>query len=127
MRLRVNIEANISHLEKTRKELANSTESRKKLAQSLYIEVEDLISKSLPYPTTVCTSQSCIEVVNYQNNTKINYKMRCHENCGLDMVDTNKVGKSNYLFYILTLSLPKALSGRIRSAHSISDIRLIFY
>lgn len=93
VRLRLNIDANIKHLEDKKTILQSSNLSKTELARHLNVEIDDLVMDPLTYPTTVCTSSGCVTVVTVQESTKINYRTRCHESCGLPQVATNQIGK----------------------------------
>jgi len=58
----------------------------------LHLEVENIEMKQLPYPRTVCTSERCTEIVNYQGKGEVNYIKHCHEHCYLSNVTVNTVG-----------------------------------
>lgn len=93
VRLGLNIDANIRHLEEKKENLQNSNASKQELARSLHVEIDDLVKETLDYPTTVCTSSGCVTVITVQEATKTNYRTRCHERCQLSDVATNKIGK----------------------------------
>ena len=93
VQLQKNAQANIEHIKVQTNNLNTSTKSKEELARNLHLEVDDLTSKQLPYPTTICTASRCVEVITVNGKTKINYKQRCHEDCSLTETQTNVIGK----------------------------------
>ena len=94
VQLQLNIKQNIKKIEYQKNVLCNSTKSKLELAQSLHIEVQDLVMVELNNPSTVCTSMSCIEIVKTSHHQeKINYKTRCHEDCRCPWVTPNVTSK----------------------------------
>lgn len=86
------LEANIAHIENQERELQDVTKNKLELARNLNIVVDDIDTENLPYPTTVCISEKCIDYVVDEKGQKLeHFKTRCHENCQLK-VDTNVTG-----------------------------------
>ena len=93
VQLQKNARANINRIKDKENELNTSNKSKQELAKNLHLDVDDLESKPLDYPSTVCTARGCCEVISVNGNEKFNYKQRCHERCGLSDVQTNQVGE----------------------------------
>lgn len=86
------LEANIAHIENQERELQDVTKNKLELARNLNIVVDDIDTENLPYPTTVCISEKCMDYVVDEKGQKLeHFKTRCHENCQLK-VDTNVTG-----------------------------------
>lgn len=89
------IKANIDHIKNKEDELQDVTKNKMDLAQNLHVDIDDLIATQLPYPATVCSADSCTDVINTDRGPQINYKTRCHPHCYLDGVTVNVIG--NYI------------------------------
>lgn len=90
-----NIQDNIALLEDKKTELRSAKESQKELAKKLYMPIIDLEVQELGYPRTVCTSLTCIDVIQIEGETKkTNYKTHCHEHCYLSGVQTELTNNS---------------------------------
>jgi hypothetical protein len=86
-----NIQLNIKTLEDKQSELNSTISTLKDLDDKLYIEQTDLDSEPLGFPRTVCTSSKCIDVINFNGNSRQYYKTHCHENCSLKGIATDVI------------------------------------
>ncbi len=87
-----NIQININILEDKKNEIKLSEESIKELMKKLKIPKIDIDIQPLTYPTTVCTSPTCVEVISVEDGSKRHYKKRCHEKCSLTQVAIDEIG-----------------------------------
>ncbi|KAH9389540.1 hypothetical protein TYRP_023190, partial [Tyrophagus putrescentiae] len=96
--LNILLEANIAHIENQENELKDVTKNKLDLAKNLNIEIDDLESVELNYPTTVCTANKCTDVIVKDNGEEtVHYKTRCHERCQLIGVSANSTGDSKLI------------------------------
>ncbi len=89
------IQLNIKLTEDKEKEISVTNKSVEDLEKILYLEQIQFKTEKLPHPRTVCTSASCIEIIQYNGIEKQNYKTHCHFECGLDGVHTDQINNPN--------------------------------
>lgn len=65
------------------KEFENTKMTMKELENNLKVTREVLEAKTLGYPRTVCTNQSCVTYAKVQGTMSTIYSMHCHERCYL--------------------------------------------
>lgn len=76
------IAENLWKIEAAVEALKNGELTREELRAQLSFHVNDVSIRPLDYPSTVCTSKACTEVVvNEAGEAKVLYNKRCHENC----------------------------------------------
>ncbi|TAE56096.1 MAG: hypothetical protein EAZ87_19030 [Nostocales cyanobacterium] len=87
-----NIQTNIAVLQDHKREISSGKQSIQELEKKLYIPKVFLETKTLKYPRTVCTSDSCVDVISVEDGIqKIHYKTICHDRCHLTGVTTDVV------------------------------------
>lgn len=87
------IKANLFYIEDKNLELKNASNNKLELAKNLVFEIDTLEVKPLPYPVTVCASDTCTEAIDSDDGPKIYYKSQCHPHCYLQGVTVNLRGK----------------------------------
>jgi GTPase SAR1 family protein len=93
------IQTNINQIEEQQKELADSNQTIEELKEKMYIKQLDLEPVSLTYPRTVCTSNSCIELLRVEktNIQYINYKKHCDPRCYIPFARFNVMNQFLWL------------------------------
>jgi GTPase SAR1 family protein len=83
------IEENIQLAEKYKAERSNDATTTINSSSSDHISVPQYSAEVvvLPYPRTVCTSESCIRIIVVESVQKIDYSTHCHEHCYLTGVE----------------------------------------
>ncbi|RIA87174.1 hypothetical protein C1645_878195 [Glomus cerebriforme] len=86
------IRTNIKLIKEQQKEIANSKQTIEELKDKLYIPQIDLEPVSLGYPRLVCTSSSCVKVVEIDqtNQKKIDY-ITCQDKICLNNVECDTI------------------------------------
>ena len=96
----------ISNIQEQENLIKRSDITKREIASKLNVTVDDLKMRILPSPTTTCTAPKCIDVINVNGHSKIDYKQKCHIDCKLSAVQSNIIGKlkKNYSIQKLQLS-----------------------
>ncbi|KAF8463715.1 hypothetical protein BDZ91DRAFT_731489 [Kalaharituber pfeilii] len=74
---------------------------RAELEQRLYITKMTCEARKLDKPRTVCAHADCVRYLedpNDKENSIVCYDTRCHNPCGLDNVEADKIGDQNLLY-----------------------------
>ncbi|CAG8640640.1 1150_t:CDS:1 [Paraglomus occultum] len=87
------IQINLSLIKSQQDDIKNCSKNIEDLKKDLYIPQVDLEAEELQYPQTVCTSQSCVDVLTTGEDKvkKFHYKTQCHSRCYLTNVTCNVV------------------------------------
>src|SRR6185312_15464354 len=87
------IQINLSQIKGQQDDIKNCSKNIEDLKKDLYIPQVDYEAEDLGYPQTVCTSQSCVDVLTTGENKvkKCHYKTQCHPHCYLTNVACNVV------------------------------------
>lgn len=81
------IQVNLHLIADQQLKIESSKQNLEQLKTELFVPYEDLQAMELNYPRTVCTSDSCVTIV----NKKVEYNQHCHAHCYLSGVATETV------------------------------------
>lgn len=84
---------NIEKIQEKEEMIKRSDITKSDILRQLDVQIDELKMVILSKPRTTCTGQRCIEVVQLNGQSKINFKSVCHEDCKLDSVQSNVIGK----------------------------------
>ena len=95
--IKKNIEDNIVVCKNHKKEIEEFQGTIEELADQLYIPVEELEQVQLDAPITVCGDNECLSFITVNNETRTNYKQKCHSPCYLEEDDNKIIGNKGLL------------------------------
>ncbi|GBG72765.1 hypothetical protein CBR_g12333 [Chara braunii] len=90
-----NIQLNLKIMNEKMKDIDFSAKHISDLKKQLMVPAVDLEYVALTQPHTVCTSPRCRDTVVSCNQTKYDYKTRCHRPCYLENVEVNIVNNTD--------------------------------